>query len=284
MKSKSLNGNRYFILFIDDYSRFCWGYFLKYKSEVTLVFWKFKAIAKTQSSYKLKTLRLDNGTEYTSTVFQTFCEESRIKHQLTNTYTPQQNGVSDRKNRTLMDMVRCLMFERNLPKNFGLRQLILVKKGYRILDPTTNKVFVSRDIVFDEKSSWNWDKSEPKYTTEYLMTDQTEVDQNDSEMDIDHEPIRGTRPLTLCLNSNKYICLTKPDIAFPVNKDKQSTSGFCIYLEGNLVDWSSKKQSVVSQSTSEAEYCSIANAAADLTWFGYLLNELGKEIVGIPTI
>ncbi|KAA3471058.1 Integrase, catalytic core [Gossypium australe] len=155
----------YFIIFIDDYSRFCWGYFLKCKSEVASVFWKFKVVVETQSSCKLKTLRSKNGMEYTSAVFQTFCEKSCIKHQLTNTYTPQQNGVSEIKNRTLMDMARCLMFERNLPKSFWAEAV-------------------------------NTDKSELEYTAEDLVTEQTKADQNDLEMDIDHEPVRGTRPLS----------------------------------------------------------------------------------------
>ncbi|KAA3467396.1 Retrovirus-related Pol polyprotein from transposon TNT 1-94 [Gossypium australe] len=68
------------------------------------------------AGYKLRTLRSKNGIEYTS-------KESRIKHQLTNTYTPQQNGVSERKNRTLMDMARCLMFERNLPRSFWAEEV-----------------------------------------------------------------------------------------------------------------------------------------------------------------
>ncbi|KAA3453210.1 centromere protein F isoform X7 [Gossypium australe] len=68
---------------------------------------------KTQS---LSGNSLDNGTENTSAQFQVFCNEAGIKHQLTNIYTPQQNGVSERNNRSLMDMARCLMFEKILPK------------------------------------------------------------------------------------------------------------------------------------------------------------------------
>ncbi|KAG8502260.1 hypothetical protein CXB51_002212 [Gossypium anomalum] len=234
MKNQSLNGSRYFILFIDDYSRYCWIYFLKQKSEVASVFLKFKTAAETETGCKLKTLRSDNGTEYTSSGLNMFYDETGIKHQLTNIYTPQQNGVSERKNRSLMDMARlpikALAQKTPFEAWFGFKPslahlrvfgcvcyahvptakreklakkaqpIILVgyssiNKGYRILDPSTNKVSVSRDVVFDEKVSWNWDKNEPETATEDLVTNQTEADQNGPEMDIDDEPVRGTRPL-----------------------------------------------------------------------------------------
>ncbi|OMO69325.1 Integrase, catalytic core [Corchorus capsularis] len=64
------------------------------------------------------TERSDNGTKYTSEQFGKFCEEAGIEHQFTVSYTPQQNGVSERKNRTVMEMSRCLLFEKKLPKKF----------------------------------------------------------------------------------------------------------------------------------------------------------------------
>jgi transposase InsO family protein len=118
MRTSTLNGSRYFVLFIDDLTRMCWVYFLKMKSEVPAVFQKFKSLVENESDCRIKAIRTDNGTEYTSNQFDKFCEEVGIKHQLTIPYSPQQNGVCERKNRTSMEMARCLMLEKNVPKVF----------------------------------------------------------------------------------------------------------------------------------------------------------------------
>ena len=117
-RTLSLNGSRYFLLFIDDLSRMTWVYFLKQKSEVATAFWKYKALVENQSGCKIKAIRTDNGTEYTSDQFEKFCTDFGIEHQLTVVYTPQQNGVCERKNMTVMEMSRCLLFEKSMPKRF----------------------------------------------------------------------------------------------------------------------------------------------------------------------
>nr|CAN63433.1 hypothetical protein VITISV_033829 [Vitis vinifera] len=117
-KTPSLKGSKYYIAFIDDFTRFCWIYFLTCKSEVADVFLRYKAMVENQSEYRIKVIRSNNGTEYTSEKFNKFCEDAGIDHQLTAPYTPQQNGVVERKNRTIMEMTRCLLHEKELPKSF----------------------------------------------------------------------------------------------------------------------------------------------------------------------
>jgi len=116
MESESHGGNRYFLTFIDDYSRRTWVYFLKHKFEVFEVFKSFKAYVEKQSGCCLKVLRTDRRTEYTSNEFSDFCKHHGIKHQLTSIYTPQQNGLSERKNRILVEMARSMLKGKNLPK------------------------------------------------------------------------------------------------------------------------------------------------------------------------
>jgi hypothetical protein len=96
----------------------CWIFFMKYKSEVAGIFFKFKKNVENISNYRIQAIRSDNGKEYTSSEFNLYCEEAGIDHQLTAPYTPEQNGVSERRNRYIMEMVRCMLHDKNLPKDF----------------------------------------------------------------------------------------------------------------------------------------------------------------------
>ena len=110
-------GKRYYITFIDDASRFCYVYLLKSKDEALDSFKKYKSEVENQLEKKVKALRSDRGMEYCSNEFDTFCEENGIIHQTTAAYTPQQNGIAERKNRTLNDMVNCMINNASLPFN-----------------------------------------------------------------------------------------------------------------------------------------------------------------------
>ena len=118
MQTKSLGGSRYFLLFTDDYSRMSWVYFLENKSEACRQFQKFKAMVENQSGCHIKTLRTDRGGEFVSKEFNLFCEENDIRRELTTPYTPKQNGVAERKNRTVMEMARSMLQARGLTKQF----------------------------------------------------------------------------------------------------------------------------------------------------------------------
>ncbi|KAL4382944.1 hypothetical protein GQ457_15G000070 [Hibiscus cannabinus] len=117
-RTLSLVGNRYYASFIDDFTRMCWIFFLKFKSEIAGAFWKFKIMVENQSGNHIQILRYDNGKEYTSENFNAFYEEVGIEHQLTATYSPQQNGVCERRNKYILEMTRCMLHGKNLPKKF----------------------------------------------------------------------------------------------------------------------------------------------------------------------
>lgn len=109
---------RYLLCFIDDFSRKAWSYFLTEKSEVFTSFKYFKASVEKETGLSIKCLRTDRGGEFTSGEFNDFCKKNGIRRQLTTAYTPQQNGVAERKNRTVMNMVRCMLSEKKIPKIF----------------------------------------------------------------------------------------------------------------------------------------------------------------------
>ncbi|KAL8121976.1 hypothetical protein AgCh_018634 [Apium graveolens] len=104
MRVPSLGGNRYFLTFNDDFSRKLWIYFVKEKSEVFSVFKSFKALVEKQSGCQLKAIRSDRGGEYIAKEFGQYLEQNGISHQLTIRYSPQLNGVAERKNQIIMEL------------------------------------------------------------------------------------------------------------------------------------------------------------------------------------
>ena len=216
---RSLGSNNYFITFTDDFSRVSRVYFLKEKSQALDAFKDFVISAENETEEKVKVLRTDNGGEYLSKAMQDFLKSRGIQHQRTVPHSPQQNGVSERLNRTLLEMARAMMADSELPKYlwaeaisaacyiknrlptsslkdnrtpyecwygrapnvghlriFGCtayvhindqeRQKLDMKsekmifvgyqfgtKGYRVYDPKKQKVFVRRNVIFDEGST-----------------------------------------------------------------------------------------------------------------------------------
>ena len=115
---------RYFIAFIDDCTRMTWIYLLKNKSEVFSKFTSFCAMVKTQFKSDIQILRSDNGGEFVNTSMNQFCQEKGIIHQTSCAHNPEQNGVSERKNRFLLEITRALMIESQVPKSFWPEALV----------------------------------------------------------------------------------------------------------------------------------------------------------------
>lgn len=118
METKSIGGAQYFLLFVDDYSRMTFIYFLKHKNEVIKKFKDFKAMVENQQNKKIKILRTDNGGEFCNGEMDSYLTKEGVIHQKTNAYTPEQNGVCERGNRTVVEKARCLLFDAQLEKKF----------------------------------------------------------------------------------------------------------------------------------------------------------------------
>jgi hypothetical protein len=112
----SINGMKYFVTFIDCFSRMTWVYVMKHKDEVLKCFQNFCALVENQFNTQVKILRTDNGIEYVNKEFNAFLSRNGILHQTSCPDTPPQNGVAGRNNRHILEVARSLMFTMNVPK------------------------------------------------------------------------------------------------------------------------------------------------------------------------
>ncbi|KAJ0575491.1 putative RNA-directed DNA polymerase [Helianthus annuus] len=117
-KVSSYEGYKYFLTVVDDFTRTVWCYMLKNKVEVFENLKYFYELVLTQFKKKVKMFRSDNGTEFINSQMNMFCKQKGIIHQTSCSYTPQQNGVVERKHRHLLNIARTLMFQSGLPLRF----------------------------------------------------------------------------------------------------------------------------------------------------------------------
>ena len=110
--------SKYFVIFIDDFSRCTWLFLMKNRSELFSIFEQFYREIRTQFGLSIRTLRSDNAREYLSQQFQTFMSSNGILHQTSCPHTPQQNGIAERKNRHLVETTRTLLLHGNVPLRF----------------------------------------------------------------------------------------------------------------------------------------------------------------------
>ncbi|KAI3693103.1 hypothetical protein L6452_32933 [Arctium lappa] len=114
----SIGKKSYCLVIVDDYSRFTWVYFLRTKDETSGLIKSFILRIENQTNQKVKVIRSDNGTEFKNHDLNTFCEEKGIERQYSAPRTPQQNGVAERRNRTLIEAARSLLADSKLPITF----------------------------------------------------------------------------------------------------------------------------------------------------------------------
>ncbi|GKE72407.1 putative ribonuclease H-like domain-containing protein, partial [Tanacetum coccineum] len=114
-QSLFLMNKKYCLVVTDDYSRFTWVFFLASKDETSDILKSFITQIENLVDKKVKIIRCDNGTEFKNRVMSEFCEKKGIKREFSVARTPQQNGVAERRNRTLIEAARTMLADSKLP-------------------------------------------------------------------------------------------------------------------------------------------------------------------------
>jgi transposase InsO family protein len=254
--------NKYFLLMVDDFSRYMWIALLKSKDKAFQAFKEIKAAAEVETNSKLKAFRTDRGGEFKSNEFIAYCKQMGIKRYLTAPYFPQQNGVVERRNQTVVAMARSMMKSMKMPakfwgeavtsavyilnraptksvigmtpyeawhkrkptvhhmrtfgcvvhvkevnghiRKFTARSCPMVfigyesgSKAYRVYDPSTRKVTITRDVVFEEEKAWDWDNMQGTEETpsgEVFHVTYEQATSADSDESIGEHELQQTQP------------------------------------------------------------------------------------------
>ncbi len=112
--------------FIDDHTRKVWVYFMKHKREMFQHFLNFKAMAEKDKGVSIKFFRSNGGGEYFSNKFNEYLKEHGIQRKYSCSYSPQQNGVAERKNRHIVEITRAMLNEKNLPNYFWVEAVSII--------------------------------------------------------------------------------------------------------------------------------------------------------------
>jgi hypothetical protein len=150
MHVESLSGKKYLLTLTDDRSRYSAVYFLKSKTEVLQYFQQFRVEDKSVTKRKIRCLRTNNGTEYVNGSFDDYLKKNGIRRQLAAPNTPQQNGVAERLNRTLLDSARSMLSRSGLPHKFWA-EAVYNAKYIQNRVPTARLVGMVPYTVFWEK-------------------------------------------------------------------------------------------------------------------------------------
>ncbi|GJY09095.1 retrovirus-related pol polyprotein from transposon TNT 1-94, partial [Tanacetum coccineum] len=145
MRVQSINGKKYILVIVDDYSRFTWVKFLRSKDETPEFVTNFLKQIQVGLNKTVRFIRTDNGTEFVNQVMSEYYEGVGIFHQTSVPRTPQQNGVVERRNRTLVEAARTMMIFSKAP--MGSRAKL---KGYRIYNKRTRQLMETIHVTIDE--------------------------------------------------------------------------------------------------------------------------------------
>lgn len=297
MNHQSYGGKKYFVTFIDDKSRWCEIFFIASKSDVLSVFKTYKAYAENLTGKKIKNLQSDNGREYVNNEFDDYLKKAGIRRRLTAPYTPQQNGIAERKNRTLVEMARCMMHQAGSPPSFwaeavntanyirnrcpttalngqipftlwkGKKPTVIYmhvfgskayykdkgkpkrkfesrsqlgifvgydiqSKAYRIHDPATRKIIVTRDVKFMNETAFRHEYKE-------ILDDEEDTDEEEVRIELNASNANNKRKDYNCkiLKANKNVARSRRSLERIHEPEEDGDSGPLYRKRKSTVSW-----------------------------------------------
>nr|GEX68656.1 ribonuclease H-like domain-containing protein [Tanacetum cinerariifolium] len=153
MRVESVNGKKYILVIVDDYSRFTWVKFLCSKDETPMFIIKFLKMIQVRLNVPVRCIRTDNGTEFVNQTLRDYYEEVGISHETSVARSPQQNGVVERRNRTLIEAARTIENIGKLQRKADIGIFIgyaPTKKAFLIYNRRTRRIVETIHVDFDE--------------------------------------------------------------------------------------------------------------------------------------
>ncbi|CAA0819557.1 Uncharacterized mitochondrial protein AtMg00710, partial [Striga hermonthica] len=262
MKSVQTRTNKkYFVAFIDDCTRFCYLYLLRSKDEAVEVFKIYKTEVENQLGKRIKIIRSARGGEYVAP-FEQICSEYGIIHQTTAPYSPQSNGVAERKNRTLKEMMNAMLINLGLPRNMW-GEAVLTKNHILNKIPPKGKEETPYEMWKDRKSSFKYLKvwgclakvsvPEPKQmrigpktvdcvfigyaynSTVYRLLVHKSENQEASVVKLVHSSFTVSEELKRRLTSAPVLTIPDPSRSFTIFSDASRQSLGCVLMQNEQV-------------------------------------------------
>ncbi|GJQ97818.1 retrovirus-related pol polyprotein from transposon TNT 1-94 [Tanacetum coccineum] len=214
MRVESINGKKYVLVIVDDYSRYTWTHFLRSKDETPKVLIDFLTLVQRGLHAQVRTVRTNKGTEFLNKTLHAYFAKEGIRHATSTARTPEQNGVVERRNRTLVEAARTMLSAAKVPLFFWAeaiattcftqnRSLVIPrheKTPYHIINgrkPSSRayRVFNKRTRIIVETIHVNFDEL-PQMTSDHV----TEIATTSNELDLLFSPmfdelLNGTTPV-----------------------------------------------------------------------------------------
>ncbi|GJW95174.1 retrovirus-related pol polyprotein from transposon TNT 1-94 [Tanacetum coccineum] len=307
MRVASINGKKYILVIVDDYSRYTWTLFLRSKDETPEVLKDFLTMIQRNLQAQVITVRTDKGTKFLNKTLHAYFKVEGIEHQTSTPRTPEQNGVVERRNRTLVEAARMMLSASKLPLSFWAeavatacytqnRSIIISTHGktaYHIINdrkPSIKHLHIFGCTCYITRDGENLDKMKEKGDPCVMVGYSTQskgyrVYNKRTRLIVEsiHIKPRSSRTKGNKKDEDQTVIPHKATLVLKVYTHKKGvdfdeslhqvarwkhTSGGIQFLGDKLVSWMSKKQNCTAMSSAEAEYVALSASCAQVVRLG----------------